>query len=343
METRASYLLVGSFVLVLLLGALGFVVWLAKFNTETDLVRYEMIFTDAVTGLSVASPVRYAGVRVGEVQDVRLDPERPEQVQVIIEVEAQAPVTAETVGSLEFEGLAGGRYVLLEGGEVGAAPPAVEPGRRYPRIPTKSSAISQVLEGAPNLIAAAERVLDRVELMLDERNLTALANTLSNLESVTGTVAARSGDIDQLLEDAASTMDNISRSTGQLAEMATELRADADTIVSSTTRTLGALERLADNLDKAVATNDTELQRTLGEVRAAAGSIGALAGEVQALVAENREPLRDFTASGLYELAGLLNQMRTLVSSLTSVTSAVERDPARFLFGNSQEGYETSR
>ncbi|SMF39250.1 phospholipid/cholesterol/gamma-HCH transport system substrate-binding protein [Tistlia consotensis] len=341
METRASYLLVGSFVLALLVGALGFVIWLANFQVQSDLRSYELVFKNSVTGLSEASPVRYAGVRVGEVRSVRLDPDHPEQVQVIVEVQADTPVKQDTVASMEFEGLAGGRYILLQGGSKEAAAPKVEPGRRYPRIRTRPSTISQVIEGAPDTLAAAQRVLNQVEKLVDDENLQTFSNTLKNLETVTGAVATRSADIDKLLKDASGTMENISQSTSQLAELATELRGDANTITASTNRTLVAIEGLANNLNGAVGTNAGELQRTLVEVRKAAGSIKSLSDQVNGMVAENREPLHDFTATGLYELAGLLNQMKTLVSRLNNVTAQVERDPARFLFGDSQEGYET--
>jgi len=59
------------------------------------------------------------------------------------------------------------------------------------------------------------------------------------------------------------------------------------------------------------------------------------------MIAENREPIRDFTATGLAEFASLLTQMRELVVALNRVTTELNRDPARFLFGNQQQGYET--
>jgi len=63
---------------------------------------------------------------------------------------------------------------------------------------------------------------------------------------------------------------------------------------------------------------------------------------MNAVVAENREPLRDFTSGGLYELANVLAEMRQLIVRLNRVTTQVERDPARFLFGDPQEGYEAN-
>ena len=44
METRASYIAVGSFVLALFVGLLGFVVWIGKFQGQVELVRYDILF-----------------------------------------------------------------------------------------------------------------------------------------------------------------------------------------------------------------------------------------------------------------------------------------------------------
>ena len=68
-----------------------------------------------------------------------------------------------------------------------------------------------------------------------------------------------------------------------------------------------------------------------------------MANEIQALVAENREPLQDFTSGGLYELNTLLIEARALLSGLNRVTTEVQRDPARFLFGDQQSGYEAGK
>ena len=63
--------------------------------------------------------------------------------------------------------------------------------------------------------------------------------------------------------------------------------------------------------------------------------------QIEALIEENRGPLRDFTSEGLYELTNFLTEARALIGGLNRVTTQVERDPARFIFGNQQQGYET--
>ncbi|MEL0012389.1 MAG: MCE family protein, partial [Alphaproteobacteria bacterium] len=77
------------------------------------------------------------------------------------------------------------------------------------------------------------------------------------------------------------------------------------------------------------------------DLRTTAQSMDSMSKEMQALVAENRPPLRDFTGDGLYELTNFVVEARSLMDSLRRVSTQVERDPARFLFGNQQQGYET--
>lgn len=57
------------------------------------------------------------------------------------------------------------------------------------------------------------------------------------------------------------------------------------------------------------------------------------------MVAENRPSLHDFSSEGLYELSRFLVEARALVASLSRVSDRFESDPARFMFGDSAQGY----
>ena len=58
METRASYVLVGTFVLGLVAAAVVFVLWMAG-SGPTNKVSYHVILTGNVTGLAPGAAVRY--------------------------------------------------------------------------------------------------------------------------------------------------------------------------------------------------------------------------------------------------------------------------------------------
>ena len=70
-----------------------------------------------------------------------------------------------------------------------------------------------------------------------------------------------------------------------------------------------------------------------------AGTIGNVARQVELMVEENRMPIRDFSNSGLREFGQFAAEARVLVDSLVRLSQQIERDPARFFFGDTQKGY----
>jgi phospholipid/cholesterol/gamma-HCH transport system substrate-binding protein len=75
----------------------------------------------------------------------------------------------------------------------------------------------------------------------------------------------------------------------------------------------------------------------------AADGFARVSRQMDTLIAENRAGLRDFSGSGLYEFTQLMIEARGLVESLTRVSQQLERDPARFLFGDRRKGYEIEK
>src|SRR5258708_39065766 len=111
METRANHLLIGSFVLVLIAAIVGFALWLGKVHVDRAFSYYRIYFDGAVTGLSRAGDVRFNGVPVGTVSQIKVDPEDPQKVRVIVEVDPDTPIRTDTVAVLEWQGLTGAPLV----------------------------------------------------------------------------------------------------------------------------------------------------------------------------------------------------------------------------------------
>ncbi len=340
METRASYLLVGIFVISLMAGLVVFVIWLAKFQFEAEFARYDIYFKGSVTGLNLGSTVRYSGVRVGEVIDVRLRPDLPDQVQTTIEVDQKTPVRSDTVATLEIEGLTGGLYVLLIGQAPDAPPLEAAPGQRHPVIASESSTLQQVLEGAPELVQKIDLLLVRANDLLNAENRGSLSSTLANMNDFTTVLADHSDDIGALLQDASATMANVRSATESFKELAVNLEGSTDRLVDRVDTTLVSIDAMAQQISTSVGDSATDARALIADLRGTAQNLSAASIEVQAMIAENREPIRDFTATGLSEFTGLLLEMQGLVVALNRVTTELQRDPARFFFGDRQQGYE---
>src|SRR5918994_4269666 len=99
MEREANYVAVGAFILLVMAMAVGFVLWYTDANDSRDYELYEIYFTGSVSGLDRGSPVRYLGVDVGRVRRLSIDKSDPTRVQVVVEVDEQAPVSAATRAS----------------------------------------------------------------------------------------------------------------------------------------------------------------------------------------------------------------------------------------------------
>lgn len=316
METRANNLLVGSFVLLILVGTTVFFLWLAKFQFDVQFTRYDIRFSGSVSGLKVGSSVELNGILVGEVVGIRIDPDQVENVIVAIEVPAETPVREDTLASLQIAGLTGGVTILLAGGTQDAPPLAPKPGEKRAVIASQASSLERFLEDAPELLQSLQLLVSRASALLSDDNQAAFAESLRNVSALTGALAARTDDIETLFTSAAQTMAN--------------LRDASD-----------ALKKTAGTINTTVARNEPEVASLIGDLRKSATTMTRVSNEIEALIAENRAPLRDFTSEGLYELTNFLSEARTLIDGLNRVTTQVERDPARFIFGNQQKGYET--
>jgi phospholipid/cholesterol/gamma-HCH transport system substrate-binding protein len=332
METRASYFLVGVFVLALLASLFGFVVWLSRFQLQEESTYYYVYFDGSVTGLSVGSTVRYRGVPIGTVADIEIDSAKVELIQVTLSLKRGTPIKTDTVASLQLQGITGLSFVQLSGGTRDSPPLEPPPGKRRATIPSKRSAIEQVFENAPELLTQLGAVAVRAAEVLSPDNQKQISAILQNLAVFSGTLAQSSGSIEMIVNDSAATMQDVRRTAESLNQLAVQLA--------------GLSNELGGDAKKFF-TDTSQLTRdanaTIGDVRKTAQAFNRLADDLDKIVVTSGTPIRDFTSSGLYELSQFVSEARNLVASLTRLAYQLERDPARFLFGDQQKGYEAGK
>jgi phospholipid/cholesterol/gamma-HCH transport system substrate-binding protein len=320
LEIRASYVLVGAVVLALLAGLAAFSLWLVEAGVDRDVARYEIAFAGSVSGLQEGGQVLYRGIPVGRVGNIRIDPGNVETVLVTVEVDRETPIKADTIATLEFQGLTGIAYVQLRGGTQASA--RLDPNARTPpRIASHRSALERVFESTPELLARTVAVVDRLSLLLTDENMESLAGILRNVETVTATLADRSAEVDEVLSGAANMTGVIQGTAAEIRQLATDLR------------------QLTGRLDQQVEGVSTDLGDTLTDLRGAASSTAGAAGRLEQMLGELEEPVDDFAATGLYEFTQLIGETRLLVAALSRITKEFERDPAGFLIGRSSRGY----
>jgi phospholipid/cholesterol/gamma-HCH transport system substrate-binding protein len=322
METRAGYVAVGSAVVLLFVAAMGFVLWMAKYDSDATFKRYWVYFKGSVAGLKTGSSVTYRGISVGEVIDLRIDPDNVEKVRATIEVLGTTPVKSSTVASLELQGLTGGALIMLAGG-MNDDPPLQRQGKaQYPVIEATPSQLEKLFEGAPALVDQVKAVVAQVSMVLNTQNRKAIEEILRNTASLSADAAASGPALRELVT-------NANAAVAKVDKLIAETGPDLEASLRSASHAMQSADVALSGADQAF----KDLTKT-------AADIGSVAKTINLMLDENRRPLRDFTHVTLYDVNAFIAELRELTVTMRRVANELGRDPAGFIFGNQQKGYE---
>ncbi|MCZ8165260.1 MlaD family protein [Silanimonas sp.] len=311
METKAHHVLIGAFTLAVAVLAMLFALWAAKTVSDRQWDEYEVVFTEAVTGLTRGGVVQYNGIAVGDVAELKLDAADPSKVVARIRVGAGTPVKTDTTAKLAFVGLTGLVQIQLSGGSPQS--PMLKDAHEddgLPRIAAQESAFAKLLNSSEDITTTASDVLIRINRMLNDETVENVSKTMANLEQVTGTLAAERGEIAQLLHDARSSAERLDR------------------VLATAESTMGGLDRSVAALDKDLPQILTKLDRTLTEFE-------ALSGNANALVAENRGAVQQFSRDGLTQVGPTLAELRSVLRQLNRAAAKIEERPSSLVLGSS--------
>jgi phospholipid/cholesterol/gamma-HCH transport system substrate-binding protein len=304
METRAHHVLIGLFTVIVVTAALLFGLWLAKSSVDTEFKDYEVVFNEAVSGLSKGSSVQYSGIKVGDVISLRLDPKDPRRVLARIRLAGDTPVKEDTQAKLALTGVTGTSIIQLSGGTP-QSPTLKGKDGNLPTIVASPSPIARLLNDSEDLMAGVNTLMHNANRMFSTENIERISNTLENLEQTTGTIAEQRGDIRQAMQQLAS----VGKQANTMLEQTTALMRNANGLLNEHGKeALGSAEEAMKSLQQSSAT-------------------------LNKLISANQDSLN----SGMQGLNGLgpaVHEMRETLSSLRVITKRLEADPSGYLLGS---------
>ncbi|MGX1165284.1 phospholipid/cholesterol/gamma-HCH transport system substrate-binding protein [Bradyrhizobium sp. USDA 372] len=258
METRANYILIGSFTLAVIAAAIGFVLWFQSLHTTKQRSPLRVVFEGPAAGLRNGGSVNFNGIRVGEVVSVKLD--NPRRVVALAMIENNAPIRKDTLVGLEFQGLTGVAAISLKGGEEAAAPPPLD----QDGIPTLTADPNKLQD----VTEAIRATLQNINKIVAD-NQDSVKNSLKNLETFTNSLARNSEKIDGVMAKVDGVMlkaDNLmlglntlagGKDGGELFQAVKSIRELADdfdkrsgALMADGRRTLGDISRAVNNFDR---------------------------------------------------------------------------------------------
>lgn len=180
MENKSHAFIAGLFVLILGAAVLLAIYWLGGGKDETN--DYVVVTKQNIGGLNPQAQVRYRGIRVGKVSDIRLDPEDYANILVTISVNSSVPLTRGTVAKLNYQGVTGLAHILLL--ETGKDAELLVPDDdQPPRIIMIPSLFDELGETGSATLKQARQLMVSANSLLSENNIRHLSATLANLEA----------------------------------------------------------------------------------------------------------------------------------------------------------------
>jgi len=301
METKANYVLIGAFTIAISIFGLLFALWAANWSSEREWKNYRVVFNEAVTGLFEGGSVRYNGISVGTIQRLRLAPNDPRKVIAEVRISSDTPIKTDTHAKISQDGLTGPTFIQLSGGSPNAPLLASNDRDIVPTIATEPSALQ-------NIADTANRLVTRMDEVLSEENVRRISDSLDNIEKLTGAVASQKEDLGMLIVNA--------------REASEQLKV---TLVT----TNGAVERLDRDVIRQLPQLVDKLDKTLVQLE-------SVSSNANAMIAENRAPLANFTQNGLQQVGPALTELRGLVRDLRRVASRLDSNPAGYVLGRQQ-------
>ncbi len=304
METRSSYVLVGSVVLAFTVLLFAVVLWLARFSGEAK-VEYDILFNTSISGLATGSAVVFNGVPVGQVQKIALVPNSPQLVRVRIAIDPDTPILKGTTAGLEGVGFTGVNQISIIG-TMGGQPPIVANGPfGRPLIPSRRGALGQLLASAPELLNNISTLAGNLNKVLNPENRKSIQGILSNVDRLSKALADRGPEIAETLVETKKT-----------------LQAAA-----------GAANQLKATLSKADGLMDGQLKTLLVDLDVTVKRASVTLGKVDAVVDAAKPGIDGLTTKTLPEVGQLVSDLRDVTQSLGAISAKLDEDPAGALLG----------
>lgn len=303
METRAHYVAVGLFAVISVCAALLFGLWLTKSGSDKQYKNYDIVFNEAVSGLTQGSAVQYSGIKVGDVIQLELDPKNPNKVWARVRISSSTPIREDVHAKLTSAGITGTSMIQLSSTNE-SSPLIVTKGNDVPVIVAEPSAFSQLKAGGEDLMTNLINISSNLDDLTSPDNIKHINKTLSNLDQVTGLVVDERENIKTIVKELA----QASRNMNETLTQTTKLTKNANDVMGTqgkqlmvdATKTMASLERASTSIDK--------------------------------LLKENGGSINE-GVQGLKEIEPTLNELRKSLISLRNITNRMEEDPAGYIFG----------
>ena len=306
MSKRANPLLLGTFVILgLVLLAAGLIFFgSGRFFQQSD--TFLLYFRESVNGLESGAPVKFKGVKIGRVKEIRIrydQPETSDAIPVFIEIFSQHITQTLGVKDLQLSDkktlrkqinmgmrakmqsqsyVTGKLFVELDYyPDISAK--LTQKGDKYLEIPTVSSNLAAMMNSATQLLAS----VNEVDFQAISKELTGALRGLRialdelNFKQLNDNILSASKGLDELVNSphVQSSLENVEGISEELLQLTRKLKEDISPLSKQMRDSLSTIEEAMQDVQQTISPRSSsriQLEKTLKEFERAARSLRIL-------------------------------------------------------------------
>ncbi|MCK5111801.1 MAG: MCE family protein [Arcobacteraceae bacterium] len=320
MDSKVNFTLVGAFLFVFILALVGFSFWLGKYGIDSKKVDlYKVYLEESIAGLNVESSIKYKGLNIGVVKDIKINPDNSEQIEILLEVNGGTPIKKDTVAVLEAQGITGLKYIDLIGGST-KSQLLKNKKDEIPTITSKQSFFGNLGNVALNITKKVDGILNKLNLLFSNNNIKQISGIIDNTNTLTAnlnnTVLNVDTKIDKLVND----------------ESIQKLNNAFDNFEKFT-------QKLNKTLQKSDLLIDNDLKQTLIKVRKASDSTNLAFKKFDKLIYDGKLDLKGITSDSLKKFDILMIELERTIQNIQKSVDNLSDNPSDILFKSRSDDF----
>lgn len=282
MDTKINFFKIGLFISTLIILLLGIVFWLGKYGFEKKKFdEYTIYFKESISGLNLGSAIKYKGFAVGNVNEIKINPNNSEEIEINIVINKGTPIKDDNYAVLGNLGITGLKYIELKGGSNDSK--LLETNEKGIKIiESKTSDLTTLVDSTTDLTNELTIVLAQMKKLLADENINSISqilaktqNSMNNVEQFSSYLVANEKKIDELLNNISilaktgnKSFDSIEKSANSFKELSTQLLSEVkkgtfdvkdmskesfdklNSVLNGLDETLSQTQNLIDNLNE---------------------------------------------------------------------------------------------
>ena len=252
MENDAHYTLVGSIVIAISLALAAGFVWLMGGMDSVSYQHYTIYFhNESMDGLDINSPVKLRGIKVGEVTSYAFVTGQQESVRVNIKLDQTTPIHVDSRAYIKRNIITSIAAIEINNPHAHSPLlPTTTSNGQYPIIAEGNSDLDKVATILSQVAQNGAQVLNKINLVLSDKNRTAVSKTLQNIQTISAQLVEHKQDFNDTLRSVKAAADTINHTASGLDQTSTDLDQDMRKFSSHANVTFGKADAALDNLQQ---------------------------------------------------------------------------------------------